>query len=209
MQTALSNGADLCIPGATTNQTEQTAVQGALSELQRRPMAAAASAQNPSGFPQTGNAINNKKSWQQQYSHEVASCNVADECILNDRLTAKLILDPNSQSSRMSAQNMTYFPNEGHFTEAHFENWALCYASETQCGHNNSQPLNWGNGSKRNVWYLASRPGMFGHDLTHAFIFWADYKNNNTNRYYSDKQKTGTAKCPATPTNTNNVCKYP
>jgi len=125
-------------------------------------------------------------------------------CHNTDVLTARLLVDPGTSTSRASRSgSYTYQSGNPRFSNIHFEWWTFCFNSEQECGTGNT-PNFFGNSS--GTFNMTSSKDLHNSRIRHAFVFWAYFVPNN--QWTPDEAKTWKGICKPRDANSNQ-CLYP
>lgn len=148
-----------------------------------------AASASQSTWPVRGNACGNNRAWcNLVYILDADYC--ASTCTLEDELTARLTVNPSASGVNRVDWNVLYSPDHGDFDGYHFQWFFLKYASETECGTDNTG--SWST-STSNSFYTYCNTTLYNSRNTTAVEFWAHLVP--TDQYIGDQAKDGTAVC--------------
>jgi hypothetical protein len=196
----LNAGHDVYVPEGTRNSV--TSVKATPQELRAAVRAARLSRAGstpktvPKNFPFNGYGCDVDgpyySHWCGKYVLDVDYCDPKG-CELEDRITAKVTVDPGVKKSRVVYKSL-YSPDHRDFTDIHFEWWTLCYGHADVCGHHDTENFK---GSSSGTFYPESDVHLYGDRLAHAFELWA--YSTQTGEFVGDPGRTGTALCEERP----------
>ena len=172
------------------------------AELHAALSAATIPSTGPKDFPPNGFGCNEASdhyaSWCGKYKLNGEYCD-PDGCIIKDRITTRITVDPGVQRSRVFYKSL-YSPDNYDFTQIHFEWWTLCYSSAEVCGAGNTRQFS---GNSHGTFLATSRGYLYGERVAHAFDLWAFFEP--TEQWVPSPGRTGTATCAEKP---DTACVY-